>query len=62
MLYIDFTNMLNLVKMYQGKLPTTLKVITRFSYMQIGQTIETTVDVNQFLAPIKATINKYFKL
>lgn len=58
MLYLDLSGIITTLQIFNGKLPSQLKVITRFSYMSIGQTIETTVDANQFLAPIKAAISR----
>ena len=58
MLYADLSSVGNLVKIAGGALPSRLKIVTRFSYLSLGQTIETEIDANSFLAPIKAKINQ----
>jgi hypothetical protein len=58
MLYLDFSSIITLIRIFSGQLPSQLKIVTRFNYAFVGQTIETTVDANQFLAPIKAAISR----
>lgn len=58
MLYADISSVLNMLKIVSGNLPSKLKIVCRFSYLSLGQTIETEIDANQFLAPIKGRINQ----
>ncbi|MES2379732.1 MAG: hypothetical protein V4538_01735 [Bacteroidota bacterium] len=47
-----------LIKIFKGTLPSQLKIVTRFNYLGLSQTIEKQVDANSFFAPIKAALSK----